>query len=182
MMLALLLASIPATAPGAPPKPSIVSILADDLGSYDTVSPRAHFSLFTVRGLTPPPLAQRIHNPEAPTPRIGQLMAESLRLDRHYAFRYCSPTRRSFLCAASTPPPSPTPDAKRRRPSARGATRSTLPMFKPTPARTSSRWTLRFSPRSSPPPATTTTSSGKDTLAISECSNGRTDKTVTKPS
>jgi len=37
MMLALLLASIPATAPGAPPKPSIVSILADDLGSYDTV-------------------------------------------------------------------------------------------------------------------------------------------------
>ena len=40
--------------------------------------------------------AQRIPNPEAPTPRIGDRMAEALRLDRHYAFRYCSPTRRSF--------------------------------------------------------------------------------------
>ena len=52
-----------------------VSIFADDLGWYDT----------------------QINNALAPTPRIGKLLSEAMILDRHYAFKYCSPTRRSFL-------------------------------------------------------------------------------------
>jgi arylsulfatase A-like enzyme len=49
--------------------------LADDLGWYDT----------------------QIYNPDSPTPRILNLTNEGIRLDHHYVFRYCSPTRRSFL-------------------------------------------------------------------------------------
>ena len=47
-----------------------------DLGWYDT----------GVRG-----------NPHAPTPSLNNLSASGFVLDRHYAFRYCSPTRRSLL-------------------------------------------------------------------------------------
>lgn len=57
------------------PRPNILMILADDLGWYDTA----------------------IYNPASPTPRLTQLMGEGMRLDRHYVFRYCSPTRRAFL-------------------------------------------------------------------------------------
>lgn len=59
----------------APPRPNIVMILADDLGFYDT----------------------QIYNPKSPTPTLANLTARGLRLDYHYTFRYCSPTRRSFL-------------------------------------------------------------------------------------
>jgi arylsulfatase A-like enzyme len=50
-------------------------IMADDLGWYDT----------------------SIYNPVSPTPKIAELVGEGMRLDRHYVFRYCSPTRRAFL-------------------------------------------------------------------------------------
>merc|ERR1719158_506930 len=49
--------------------------MADDLGWYDTA----------------------IYNPVSTTPKLKGLMDEGMRLDRHYVFRYCSPTRRSFL-------------------------------------------------------------------------------------
>lgn len=60
---------------GNTPPPNIVTILADDLGWFDT----------------------QIHNPDSPTSAIGGLVKDGLVLDRHYVFRYCSPTRRSFL-------------------------------------------------------------------------------------
>lgn len=53
----------------------IVTLLIDDLGYYDT----------------------SVWNPAAPTPTIGALADEGLRLDRQYTYWYCSPTRRSFL-------------------------------------------------------------------------------------
>jgi arylsulfatase A-like enzyme len=52
-----------------------VFILADDLGWYDTA----------------------VYNPVSPTPGIAQLAKSGIRLDHMYVFRYCSPTRRSFL-------------------------------------------------------------------------------------
>jgi hypothetical protein len=56
-------------------RPHFVTVLADDLGYWDT----------------------QIQNPAAPTPRIKEMMSAGMRLDRHYVFRYCSPTRRAFL-------------------------------------------------------------------------------------
>jgi arylsulfatase A-like enzyme len=53
----------------------MLAMLADDLGYYDTA----------------------IHNPASPTPKIAGLAQGGLTLDRHYVFRYCSPSRRSFL-------------------------------------------------------------------------------------
>ena len=58
-----------------PQRPNILIIMADDLGWYDT----------------------SIYNPTAPTPTIKNLSDAGLRLDHHYVFRYCSPTRRSLL-------------------------------------------------------------------------------------
>lgn len=58
-----------------PSPPHIIAFIADDLGWYDTT----------------------LRNPSAPTPSIGSAAAEGLLLDRHYVFRYCSPTRRSLL-------------------------------------------------------------------------------------
>ena len=68
---------IPPPSPPNPnaPRPHIVFILADDLGWYDTA----------------------IYNPVAPTPTLHNLTTQGIRLDHHYVFRYCSPTRRSFL-------------------------------------------------------------------------------------
>jgi len=72
----------PSPAPPAPsppdpqaPRPNIIMIMADDLGWYDT----------------------SIYNSVSPTPRLANLTSEGIRLDRHYVFRYCSPTRRAFL-------------------------------------------------------------------------------------
>ena len=53
----------------------ILTLLIDDLGYFDT----------------------SVWNPAAPTPTIGSLANEGLRLERQYAYWYCSPTRRSFL-------------------------------------------------------------------------------------
>lgn len=59
----------------AAPKPHLIAILADDLGWYDTA----------------------MTNTRSPTPNLKQLCSGGLRLDHHYVFRYCSPSRRSFL-------------------------------------------------------------------------------------
>lgn len=58
-----------------PARPHIVFILADDLGFYDT----------------------SIYNPVSPTPTLRKLAGEGIVLERHYVYRYCSPTRRSFF-------------------------------------------------------------------------------------
>ena len=55
--------------------PHLISVFADDLGWYDTA----------------------IHNEGAPTPALKALASEGYVLERHYVFRYCSPSRRSFL-------------------------------------------------------------------------------------
>jgi len=57
------------------PRPNIVLLMIDDLGFHDT----------------------SVNNPDAPTPTITNLVNEGIRLDRHYVYMYCSPTRRSFL-------------------------------------------------------------------------------------
>ena len=83
LQLALLLAAVPRSCEGARPTcansaaqcPHLVTLLADDLGWYDTT----------------------IQNPGAPTPQMSALLKEGLRLERHYVYRYCSPTRRSLL-------------------------------------------------------------------------------------
>ena len=62
-------------ATAAAPRPNLLIFMADDLGWYDT----------------------SIYNPVAPTPTIKNLSDAGLRLDHHYVFRYCSPTRRSLL-------------------------------------------------------------------------------------
>ena len=63
---------IPST---AAPRPHLLMVLGDDLGFYDT----------------------QIYNPTSPTPHLKNLAEQGIRLDRHYVFRYCSPTRRSML-------------------------------------------------------------------------------------
>lgn len=72
-----LLASTLAFAPvGAAPKPHIMIVLMDDVGWYDT----------------------QINNPDSDaTPHIGELADAGIRIDRHYAYLLCSPTRRSIL-------------------------------------------------------------------------------------
>jgi len=72
--ISLLLTAIQIAA-NAATRPHIVAVLADDLGWYDT----------------------QIYNPNSPTPHLKALSDGGLRLDRHYVFRFCSPTRRSFL-------------------------------------------------------------------------------------
>ena len=47
------------------------------------------------RGLTA--RAQGWHNPTARTPNLDGLVKEGVELDRFYTFKYCSPTRSSFL-------------------------------------------------------------------------------------
>jgi arylsulfatase A-like enzyme len=60
-----------ATKPTTPPRPHLLSIIVDDLGGYDT----------------------QVNNPAAPTPTIGALATSGIRLNRHYVYMYCSPTR-----------------------------------------------------------------------------------------
>eukprot|EP00038_Savillea_parva_P011469 m.197762 g.197762 ORF g.197762 m.197762 type:complete len:512 (+) comp20214_c0_seq1:161-1696(+) len=62
----------------SPTGPStILTVLIDDLGFYDTA----------------------VHNPNivSVTPNLHSLVGDGLRLDRFYVYKYCSPTRRSFL-------------------------------------------------------------------------------------
>ena len=55
--------------------PHIILMLGDDLGSYEV----------------------GYHNPRAITPNIDALAAEGIKLERHYAFHCCSPTRTSTM-------------------------------------------------------------------------------------
>eukprot|EP01063_Lacrimia_lanifica_P020895 TRINITY_DN2816_c0_g2_i7.p1 TRINITY_DN2816_c0_g2~~TRINITY_DN2816_c0_g2_i7.p1 ORF type:complete len:486 (+),score=177.36 TRINITY_DN2816_c0_g2_i7:55-1512(+) len=59
----------------AAPAPHVVFFLADDFGHYDST----------------------VWNPDAPTPTLGKLAAEGIKLDRHYVYQFCSPTRSSFV-------------------------------------------------------------------------------------
>ena len=63
-------AGAPDTAP-----PHIVFALIDDLGWHDV----GH------------------HNEELHTPNMNALLQEGIELDRHYAYRFCSPTRSSLM-------------------------------------------------------------------------------------
>ena len=54
---------------------TIVTIIIDDLGHYDTA----------------------VYNPNSPTPNLKKLADGGIRLGRHYTYKYCSPTRR--LCS-----------------------------------------------------------------------------------
>jgi len=68
----------PAPTPAPPPldtRPHLIFILIDDLGWNDI----------------------GIHDPRVLTPTLDQLARESVVLERHYVYRYCSPTRSSFL-------------------------------------------------------------------------------------
>jgi arylsulfatase A-like enzyme len=62
-------------ATAAAAKPNLILLLADDLGWADTA----------------------VYNENSPTPNILNVSKQGIRLDRHYVFRYCSPTRRSAL-------------------------------------------------------------------------------------
>jgi len=57
-----------ATKPGLP---NFVFILADDLGNYEI----------------------GYKNPQVLTPHINDLAATGLRLEQHYTYQFCSPTR-----------------------------------------------------------------------------------------
>ena len=56
-------------------KPNIVFVFVDDLGYSDV----------------------GFHNPAIKTPNFDKLAKEGLILGRHYVFKYCSPSRASFL-------------------------------------------------------------------------------------
>lgn len=56
-------------------KPHILLMLADDLG-YANVN---------------------WHNPNIRTPNLDVLVAEGIRLERHYVFQFCSPSRASLM-------------------------------------------------------------------------------------
>eukprot|EP00040_Diaphanoeca_grandis_P001071 m.17406 g.17406 ORF g.17406 m.17406 type:complete len:490 (+) comp11501_c0_seq1:50-1519(+) len=73
-MLTLFVACALAT---APPKPHLIFVMVDDWGWYN-VGFRGNFNIKT------PVMDSLVRN-------------DALLLDRHYAFKYCSPTRRSFL-------------------------------------------------------------------------------------
>jgi arylsulfatase A-like enzyme len=75
LLISAVLLSVDALLPNATQLPHIVSLMIDDLGHYDT----------------------QVHNPDAPTPTIGELVKQGINLERFYVYSYCSPTRRSFL-------------------------------------------------------------------------------------
>ena len=75
LLLAAAAAAVASTTSPSSAHPHIVFILADDLGFYDT----------------------SIYNLVSPTPTLRKLADEGILLERHYVYRYCSPTRRSFL-------------------------------------------------------------------------------------
>ena len=74
------LAAAVATSPAAP-KPHIVVLLTDNMGWANVGFHR------------PPAVAAR----EIHTPNVDALAADGLILDRHYTYKFCSPSRSSFL-------------------------------------------------------------------------------------
>ena len=59
----------------ATPRPHLVFVMCDDLGWNDI----------------------GFHDPRVLSPTLDRLAAEGVVLEQHYVFRYCSPTRGSFL-------------------------------------------------------------------------------------
>ena len=64
-----------AQAPMVAPKPHVLMLLLDDLGWHDV----------------------SWHNAELHTPNLARLKSLGIELDRHYAYRFCSPSRSSLL-------------------------------------------------------------------------------------
>lgn len=75
MIGVLSLIAIFASASSQSPKPNIVFVFVDDWGFADT----------------------GLRNPAIKTPNFDTLMNTGLVLNRHYVFKYCSPSRASFL-------------------------------------------------------------------------------------
>ena len=65
-------------------RPHILYILADDLG-------------FNNVGWQQQKHSMNIHKPEVETPAIDELVKTGVELERMYAYKYCSPSRSSFL-------------------------------------------------------------------------------------
>ena len=106
--------SLVTAASAAAAKPHIIYVIGDDVGWYRMVraphsrspthapSSDAHASPLR---LAPPGSAeprtrhclQGWHNPTARTPNLDTLVKEGVELDRFYTYKYCSPTRSSFL-------------------------------------------------------------------------------------
>ena len=77
LLMLLMLLMLPAAALGAaakPTAPNFVMVLTDDLG-WNTAW----------------------HNSDHKTPTLNRMVTESMELRRHYVYRYCAPTRGSFL-------------------------------------------------------------------------------------
>jgi hypothetical protein len=75
VLMLSLRAPLAATTAASPPN-HIVSILADDLGYHDRSS---------------------AGNPDVSTPHLDYLFKTGVSLQRYYAYKYCSPTRRAFV-------------------------------------------------------------------------------------
>lgn len=76
LLLCLLVVLVPNTAiPGTEDRPNIIIIVADDLGWHDV----------------------GYHGSEIPTPHLDRLAREGMRLEQHYVFPVCSPTRAALL-------------------------------------------------------------------------------------
>jgi hypothetical protein len=73
--VALLLLPVVAAAAAPAQAPHLIMALTDDLG-------------WNYPGY---------HNPEVVTPTLDQLAKEGVRLESHYTYKYCAPTRGSFL-------------------------------------------------------------------------------------
>jgi arylsulfatase B len=84
LLLLLLLLLVPSTAVGvATPLPRVLIFsLGDDYGFNNVGYPHGPHGYA---------------NPEAKTPNLDELAMGGIRLERHYVFKYCSPTRSSFL-------------------------------------------------------------------------------------
>eukprot|EP01051_Picozoa_sp_SAG22_P014557 SAG22_NODE_1784_length_3588_cov_27.751791_1_plen_185_part_00 len=88
MMLAVAALHAAAAAVVAPPPTAFVLMLSDDHGCYNVGFPHG-------------PLGRG--NPEMRTPHLERLAAEGIVLDRHYVYKFCSPTR-SSLMSGRVPP------------------------------------------------------------------------------
>ena len=75
VLLVLASATAKAGQQGMATKPHLVMALTDDLG-------------WNYPGY---------HNPEVISPTLDQLAHEGVRLESHYTYKYCAPTRGSFL-------------------------------------------------------------------------------------
>ena len=83
-----------AAAAAAGRKPHLIYVIGDDVGWYKMVRcSRLRLS----RSGSELAAAQGWHNPDARTPNLDGLVKEGVELDRFYTFKYCSPTRSSFL-------------------------------------------------------------------------------------